>query len=347
MNQALKWFCTVPDTVPAAVRDALVRAGCTVLAPGQAPDGTHWVLVSQADWAALQAQVQTQETQLEDRRWTDRAKAVLMQTQQLEEAPAYKLLRDAAMQAQVKLPRLARQLVQQHERAEALERAAAQRMLSQRLVRLQAQATLLPDQLEQARQLQRDASERIEGNLQRLLELLHGPIRETELAGVMAQWRALQPLLLPAGGGLRALDEAAQQLVDASERLVAALLDEGFERPLRLLALCARQRLLCQRLVKEALLAQADASHEPQHLAEDLEAFLQALQVLRNAPLKASGLQEAFDTVDADWARLVRALRQGGGPQALTDLCAASERLFHGLDTLTEVVQRSLQTLLS
>jgi ANTAR domain len=347
MNQALKWVCTAPDTLPASVRDALVRAGCTVLAPGQAQAGTDWVLVPQAEWVALQARVQEQELLLEDRRWTDRAKAVLMQTQQLDEAPAYKLLRDAAMQAQVKLPRLARQLVQQHERAEGLERAAAQRMLSQRLVRLQAQATLLPDQADQARQLQRDAAERIEGNLQRLLELLHGPIRETELAAVTACWAELQPLLLPAQGTLGALDEAAQRLVDASESLVSALLEEGFERPLRLLALCARQRLLCQRLVKEALLAQADASYEPQRLAEDLEAFLQALQVLRNAPLKAGGLQEAFDTVDADWGRLVRALRQGGGTQALSDLCAASERLFHGLDTLTDVVQRSLQTLLS
>lgn len=347
MNQALKWVCAVPDELPDALRDTLVRAGCTVVALGGAPTHAEWVLVPQATWAEVQDRLADQEGLLEDRRWTDRAKAVLMQTQQLDEGPAYKLLRDAAMHAQIKLPRLARQLVKQHERAEALERAAAQRMLSQRLVRLQAQATLLPDQLDLARQLQRDTVGRIEGNLERLLELLHGPTREAELAAVMACWAELQPLLLPATGSLRALNETAQQLVDASERLAAALLQEGFERPLRLLALCARQRLLCQRLVKEALLAQADPGHEPQRLAEDLEAFLQALQVLRNAPLKASGLQEAFDTVDADWARLVRALRQGGGPQALTDLCAASERLFHGLDALTEVVQRSLQTLLS
>ena len=38
----------------------------------------------------------------------------------------------------------------------------------------------------------------------------------------------MQPLLLPATGSLRALNGAAQQLVDASRRLAAALLQEGF-----------------------------------------------------------------------------------------------------------------------
>ena len=100
--------------------------------------------------------------------------------------------------------------------------------------------------------------------------------------------------------------------------------------------------------VKEALVAQLDPAHDPQRLALGLDEFLRALQTLRNAPLHSPGLQSAFDAVDREWDRLLRGLRQGsGGGPALRDLCERSERLLQALDALTQVVQRSLQTLLS
>ncbi len=334
----------LPPDAPAALQQGLQAAGCTVLAPSEAGAGTDWVLCSAQEWAELQAARQ----QLDERRWTERAKGVLMQCQQLEEAQAYKLLRDAAMQAQTKLSELARHLVQQHERAEALERAGAQRMLSQRLLRLQAQA-LLGLEPAAAAQLQAESAARIEANLMRLHELLHGPLREA-LGPVQQAWAALQQALAnaPCAARLSSQDAAAQQLLDASETLVAAITEAGQERPPRLLVLCTRQRLLSQRLVKEALLAQLDPAHDPQRLALGLDEFLRALQTLRNAPLHSPGLQAAFDAVDREWDRLLRGLRQGhGGGPALRDLCERSERLLQALDALTQVVQRSLQTLLS
>ena len=52
-------------------------------------------------------------------------------------AAAFALLRNTAMQTQSKLPDVARGVVHTAELAEALERAGAQRMLSQRMVKLQ------------------------------------------------------------------------------------------------------------------------------------------------------------------------------------------------------------------
>ena len=246
----------LPEGTPPALRQGLRAAGCTVLAQGTHPDGAaewtfDWVLCSAAEWAELQVL----KCQLEERRWTDRAKGLLMQSQQIDETQSYKLLRDAAMQAQRKLPALARQLVHQHEQAEALERAGAQRMLSQRLVRLQAQALLdLDGRL--ARAWQAESVARVQGNLARLQELLHGPVREQELAAVQAAWKQLEGVLTapPCREGLAALDAAAQSLLDASEALVDTLCQQAGERPPHLLVLCTRQRLLSQRLVKEALL---------------------------------------------------------------------------------------------
>ena len=338
----------LPEGTPPALRQGLRAAGCTVLAQGTHPDGAaegtfDWVLCSAAEWAELQAL----KCQLEERRWTERAKSLLMQSQQIDETQSYKLLRDAAMQAQRKLPALARQLVHQHEQAEALERAGAQRMLSQRLVRLQAQALLdLDGRL--ARAWQAESVARVQGNLARLQELLHGPVREQELAAVQAAWKQLEGVLTapPCREGLAALDAAAQSLLDASEALVDTLCQQAGQRPPHLLVLCTRQRLLSQRLVKEALLSQLDPAHDPQRLALGLDEFLRALQTLRNAPLHSPGLQTAFAAVDLEWDRLLRGLRQGAGPQSLQDLCERSERLLQALDALTQVVQRSLQTLL-
>ena len=335
----------LPGSAPSALQQGLRAAGCTVLAQGLHPDGAgaDWVLCSAAEWAELQAL----RTQLEERRWTERAKGLLMHSQQLDEAQSYKLLRDAAMQAQLKLPALARQLVHQHELAEALERAGAQRMLSQRLVRLQAQALLdLDGRL--ARGWQAESIARVQSNLARLQELLHGPVREQQLAAVSAAWSQLEAALqaAPCRAGLPAVDAAAQALLDASEALVDALSQQAGERPPRLLVLCTRQRLLSQRLVKEALLSQLDPAHDPQRLALGLDEFLRALQTLRNAPLHSPGLQISFAAVDLEWDRLLRGLRVGSGPQALQDLCERSERLLAALDALTLVVQRSLETLL-
>jgi len=338
---------SLPPEAPAALQQGLQAAGCTVLAQHEAgadSPGTDWVLCSAQEWAALQAARQ----QLDERRWTERAKGVLMQCQQLDEAQAYKLLRDAAMQAQTRLSELARHLVHQHERAEALERAGAQRMLSQRLLRLQAQA-LLGLEPATAAQLQAESAARIEANLARLHELLHGALREV-LGPVQEAWAALQQSLRgePRQDQLSTQDSAAQQLLECSETLVHAIAQTGHEQAPRLLVLCTRQRLLSQRLVKEALLAQLDPGHDPQRLALGLDEFLRALQTLRNAPLHSPGLQAAFDAVDREWDRLLRGLRQGqGGSPALRDLCERSERLLQALDALTLVVQRSLQTLLS
>ncbi|WP_162245848.1 MULTISPECIES: ANTAR domain-containing response regulator [unclassified Roseateles] len=310
------------------------------------------VLAEALLWARdLAAQQQQRESaaqaKLDERKWTERAKGLLMQARGIDEAAAFALLRNTAMQTQSKLPEVARGVVHTSELAEALERAGAQRMLSQRLVKLQALRQwpkLAPPEKREAQALLDASAERVAGNLARLGELLRNDLVE-ELNAVSAAWAQLDAALATRQPDLARSDRAAQRLLESSETLVARLSERAGQRPVALLAQVTRLRLLSQRLAKEGLLAQVMPGHDASGLAAGLDEFIKAYGEVRAAPLAGPALQPAFAAVDEAWLVLLRGLRVEQG-DAVQRMHQGSERLLQALEALIQALQGSLQLIL-
>ncbi|MGS0753761.1 type IV pili methyl-accepting chemotaxis transducer N-terminal domain-containing protein [Roseateles sp. GG27B] len=314
-------------------------------APASVPE-----LQQQLRWAAWQAaRLAGLQTQLDERRWTDRAKGLLMTGQNLDEAAAYQLLRETAMHAHLRLGEVARSVVQAAQQAEALNLAGQQRMLSQRLVKLLAQraAAIEP---RRAKVLQDESCARVDANLARLRVLLTAsPAALTwRLAAVEAAWLSLRALLVGKVNAavLTQADAAAEALLTLSDQLASAI-ETGSGpggRPLRLVNLCGRQRMLSQRLAKDALLADLLPGFDAARIALGLSGFEAGLTELEAAPLSSPEIRASLDAVRAEWLRLLRSLRDVQG--AAAGLARSSELLLTHLDSLTARYQQSLQVVL-
>ena len=297
--------------------------------------------------AQLQARDSAAQAKLDERKWTERAKGLLMQARGIDEAAAFALLRNTAMQTQSKLPEVARGVVHTSELAEALERAGAQRMLSQRIVKLQALRQwprLAPPERREAQALLDGSAERVAANLARLAELLRNDLAD-ELGAVSTAWAQLDVALSARQPDLARSDRAAQRLLETSETLVARLSERAGQRPVGLLAQVTRLRLLSQRLAKEGLLAQVMPGHDAAGLAAGLDEFIKAYDEVRAAPLAGPALQPAFAAVDEAWLVLLRGLRVEQG-DAVQRMHQGSERLLQALEALTRALQGSLQLIL-
>lgn len=332
-----------------AERQAVLARGAVQWLPADVDAG---VLGQALLWARdVAAQQHSRElaaqARLDERKWTERAKGLLMQARGIDEAAAFALLRNTAMQTQSKLPEVARGVVHTSELAEALERAGAQRMLSQRLVKLQALRQwprLAPPERREAQALLDASAERVAANLARLAELLRHDLAE-ELAAVSAAWTQLDSCLSARQPDLARSDRAAQRLLDSSETLVARLSERAGQRPVGLLAQVTRLRLLSQRLAKEGLLAQVMPGHDASGLAAGLDEFIKAYDEVRAAPLVGPALAPAFAAVDEAWLVLLRGLRVEQG-DAVQRMHQGSERLLQALEELIRALQGSLQLIL-
>lgn len=295
----------------------------------------------------LQARDSAAQAKLDERKWTERAKGLLMQARGIDEAAAFALLRNTAMQTQARLPEVARGVVHTSQLAEALERAGAQRMLSQRLVKLQALRQwprLAPPERREAQALLDASAERVAANLARLAELLRSELAE-ELAAVSTAWAQLDAALTARQPDLARSDRAAQRLLDCSETLVARLSERAGQRPVGLLAQVTRLRLLSQRLAKDGLLAQVLPGHDVSGLTAGLDEFVKAYDEVRTAPVAGPALQPAFKAVDEAWLLLLRGLRVEQG-DAVQRMHQGSERLLQALEVLIQALQGSLQLIL-
>lgn len=330
-------------------RRALLARGVLLWLPPEADaqqldQALHWA----HDLAAqLQARDSAIQAKLDERKWTERAKGLLMQARGIDEAAAFALLRSTAMQTQAKLPEVARGVVRTSELAEALERAGAQRMLSQRLVKLQALRQwpkLAPPERREAQALLDGSRERVAANLARLGELLRSELVE-ELSAVSSAWSQLDHALAARQPDLVRSDRAAQRLLETSETLVARLSERAGQRPVGLLAQVTRLRLLSQRLAKEGLLSQVLPGHDASGLAAGLDEFIKAYDQVRATPLAGPALQPAFAAVDEAWLVLLRGLRVEQG-DAVQRMHQGSERLLQALEDLIRALQGSLQLIL-
>jgi hypothetical protein len=291
--------------------------------------------------------------QLDERKWVDRAKGVLMSARGLGEEEAFRLLRGAAMSVNLRIGELSRAVVEAARWADAMNRAGQLRMLSQRLVRLAAQQLLKIDTRDTAL-LKAQSLQRVRDNLEMLAPQCDSTCAQPAYAHTEACWQALaQALDAPRidAAALRHIDALAQAMLDAAERLTEALQVAAGRRALHIVNQCGRQRMRVQHIAKEMLLAATGAAGSQtqtllQRHAAALDAFEAVQRELEEAPLTSPEIRSTLEQVRDDWLRLlggVGACGTGAGRRALVQ---ASEALLVRLETLTAAYEHSYQVIM-
>jgi AmiR/NasT family two-component response regulator len=299
--------------------------------------------------------------QLDERKWVERAKGVLMSARvggaHMGEDEAFRLLRGAAMHANLRVGEVSRSVIESAQWADAINRAGQLRMLSQRLVKLAAQRLLGVD-ARRARTLQHQASRRAQDNLDHLAHL--APLQKNQpanpavllnaLAGATQAWATLKEALeaRQTAAALLGTDAQAEALLQAAETLTDALETHGARRALHIINLCGRQRMRCQRLAKEALLATLPGQEaRALRLGTLLDDFEAALLELERAPLSTPDTRTMLAQARDEWLRLLRGLRSTEGDEGRAALAGSADALLDLFDQLTNAYEHSLQVLMA
>lgn len=290
----------------------------------------------------LRAQLAEAQEKLEERKWVDRAKGILMRARHVGEEEAFQLLRQASMQGNRKVGQVSRQVIEAAQVATAINRAGQQRMLSQRLVKLYALACAKTEAAAVA-VLMRESVARAEENLAALEADLSAATYGDLVAAAREGWRALRQLLeAPAQAAtLPRLDQLAEELLARSHALVLALEASGLAAQVGVINVSGRQRMLAQRMAKLALLPGADEAT----LAATVAEFEAGLASLAQAPLSTPEIRQMLERGEAAWRELRAAVPQAGQAAGRVKLAGASEELLEVFDRLTEAYQHSIQVL--
>ncbi len=302
---------------------------------------------------ALGAALARAHAQLDERKWVERAKGVLMSGRGLGEDAAFGLLRSAAMNANLRVGELSRAVFESAQWADAMNRAGQLRMLSQRCVRLVAQR-LLRIEARAAASLAAQTAQRVRDNLAVLARQCAGTRAQAACTEAERCWQALERSLAAPrtdAAALAVVDRRAGALLAAAESLTEALQDTAGRRALHIVNQCGRQRLRVQRIAKDSLLAalQGAAADAPACARRDatLDEFEHALRELEQAPLSSVDIRATLAQVRDEWLRLRAGLRAADRIDGRRALVHASELLLERLDALTAAYEHSLQVLMA
>jgi AmiR/NasT family two-component response regulator len=286
---------------------------------------------------------------LDERKWIDKAKGILMQAQRVSEEEAFQLLRNASMQANQRVGQLSRQVIDAARVAQAINRAGQQRMLSQRLVKLYTLACSRTDGAAAA-VLMRESVQRIEDNLAMLEAELSGATYGDLIAAARAGWQPLRQLLEapPHPSELGRLDQLAEAVLAQANALALALESSGVATQVHVINLAGGLRWRSQRVAKLALLLPLATDRAPleAELAHTATEFEQGLATLVQAPLSTPQIRAMLERGQEAWKELRAAVPGADKPAGRMKLAAASEELFDLFDRLTEAYQHSIQVLM-
>jgi AmiR/NasT family two-component response regulator len=350
MPVALVCTASIDDPTLAAALGAGVHA--LELGPAHNPQGL--LRVARARFAherGLKAALDAAERTLHERKLVDRAKGILMRGRAMSEDQAFSVLRTASMQANQRVGEVSERVIEAARHADAVNRAGQLRMLSQRLVKLAALRAAAVEPADTRTRL--DASvERAEQQIDALRRSLAASPAHVTLEPVATSWQALHEALhkRPERESLADFDALAEALLRDADALTAAVEAQGLTTTLHVVNLCGRQRMLAQRIAKQALLGtllRGDAALAAQRAAVDTDAeFQRALSALAALPISTPEIRDALERADRSWQQLRGALPQAQTTTGRRTLAHTSETLLELFDELTARYEHSLQVIL-
>lgn len=292
---------------------------------------------------------------LEERKWVDRAKGVLMTAQGLTEADAFALLRTASMQTNMRVGEVSRAVYEAASAASALNRVGLLRMLSQRVVKSLALLVAGVDRAAAMASLE-DSLQRGQATIDHLDKLDLPAELNPVCDAVRTSWRELRSSIdvgpRAQAPDLRAIDLLAQTLLDDAQRVTDEL-QQVLGRPkLQIVNLTARQRMLALRVAKEALLRSVAGKgvEATAQLDAAVSEFEAALAQIERSQLHGEEIRATLAVARAQWQRLLTATRDAPGRGARDSrvvLARESEALLESFEHLTGLVERSMQVLMS
>ena len=297
----------------------------------------------------LRARVAELAEKLDERKWIDKAKGILMRAQHVSEEDAFQLLRNASMQGNRRVGQVSRQVIEAARVAQAINRAGQQRMLSQRLVKLYALACSRTEGAA-AGALMHESMQRVEDNLAWLEAELPAATYGDLLGAAREGWGVLRQSLqaLPKPTELARLDQQAETVLAQAHALVLALESSGVATTVQVINLAGSLRWHSQRMAKLALLqglASDKAALEPA-LAQTAAEFEAGLAKLVQAPLSTPLIRSMLEHGESAWNELRTAVAGADKPAGRMKLAAASEELFELFDQLTNAYQHSIEVLM-
>lgn len=307
----------------------------------------HLAVAREAHERQLRESLTDLSERFEERKLVDKAKGILMRARQVSEDEAFTLLRTASMHGNQRVGQVSRQVIGAAQVAEAINRAGQQRMLSQRLVKLYALLCSQTD-ADAAGALMRQSVLRMEDNLKTLEKTLSAATYGDLLQSARAGWEPMRRLLdgPPSAGQLAALDALAETLLAQADALVGALETSGLTPTVHVINVSGRQRMLAQRMAKQALLAASAPGEAAAAMAATAKLFEHGMAVLTAAPLSTSEIRDLLREAQQAWASLQAAAPKAGTAAGRRQVAAASEELLALFDRLTQAYQHSIQVLM-
>jgi AmiR/NasT family two-component response regulator len=286
----------------------------------------------------------------EERKLVDRAKGILMRSLQIPEDEAFGMLRRASMHEQQRVGVVSRRVIDAARDAQALNRAGQLRMLSQRLVKLHALRCAGVDAVTAGRLLDESLA-RVTDNLALLQKEVARDTFGDLTDAVLHAWRSLDAVLRRGidPTTLSSVDAAADELLAAAEALTAALEAASPLATLAIVNRAGRQRMLSQRLAKQALLGTMFDGLAAQAAADEavrsIQAFEATLHELQRSPLSTPRIREEIEQATMAWRRMLAGLHDAHTLEGRTSIACESETLLAAFERLTDLYGQGAQLL--
>lgn len=187
---------------------------------------------------------------------------------------------------------------------EAINQAGRQRMLSQRMVKAFAQIGLQIWYAKPRKQLKK-ALQLYQTQLENLKGFAKSSNSRKALSRVETVWKKYKVLASGRVSQENAVkfNQMSEQLLQASQKVVEALVDEAKSEKAHIVDISGRQRMLSQRMAKFYLLMSWGLVHTDyqSEFKKAEQEFSQALLELKASSLNTTEISEALQKVDKQW----------------------------------------------